>query len=227
MAAQTNYSYTGLAGALIKGLQSMLNPPMYAAMPSQPNPQSQVLVARQMGWVVDPGSPASAYHPAGYATADLWYDPINPTYASNVTTQKVWDNQRGQYVDVVTAPQARAPHMYYVKSTEPPPPNYDKVSSTDSLFKAPESAVIAQNPCEPVPASVAATDAARLNRLTLNQFFSPFRARRSGGNSYQALSEAEDNIFSPTGQPGDFTKTAGVIPAFLQSRRNLRAPVKG
>lgn len=224
MAATTNYSYTGLASMLTGALKDMLNPPMYAAQPSQPNPQSQVLVARQMGWVVDPGSPANAYHPAGYATADLWYDPINPTYSTNVTTQKVWDNQRGQYVDVVTAPQGRAPHMYYVKSTEPPPPSYDKVASVDSLFKSPESAVINQNPCDPVPPTVAASDAARVNRLTLNQFFSMFRARRSGGNSYQALSEPMDNIFSPTGKPGDFSPDASIIPAFTQSRRNLRVP---
>lgn len=226
----TDYSqYTssaGMLGSIFQGLSDLWSAPIPRALPTQPNPGSQVLVSRNAGFVVDPGSPATQYHPEGYAVADLWYDPINPTYATNVSTAWVWDNQRGRYVQQVTSPQQRAPHMYYVKSQTPEAVADalgGKISSQyDNLFRAPEAQVISQNPCNPVASNVAASAAERINRLTQNQFFSPFRARRAGGNSYQALSEPVDDLFDPNGKAGVFRQAD--FPDFVQSGKSMRLP---
>jgi len=88
------------------------------------------------------------------------------------------------------------------------------------LFRSPDAAVVNQTPCDPTPPSVAATVTERVNRLIQNQFFSPFRARRYGGNSYQAISESQDDIFDPSGKPGNFTPD--VVPAIIARQRQER-----
>lgn len=210
----------GFWTGIIAGLGDLLKSPMYRAQPTQPNPNSQVLISRNSSFVSDPGSPATPFHPAGYASADLWFNPYDPIRTEvRYQDNYVWDNTRGKFVNRPVANTITTPKFYAVKSVnqydmQPPAP------SETQIFRSPDAGVVNQGPCDPTPPTVAATVTERVNRLIQNQFFSPFRARRYGGNSYQAISEAADDIFDPTGKPGNFTPE--VVPAIIARQRRER-----
>jgi|SRR6267142_1434018 len=234
MAQSTASLYTGATTGgfwtgLIGGLGDLLKSPMYRALPTQPNPQSQILVSRNSSFVSDPGAPATPFHPAGYAMADLWYNPLDPvTVEHRYQDNYVWDNVRGKFVNQPIANFQTSPKFYSVKSASADATQdalAGKITTQyENLFRAPEAAAVNADPCSPTQAEVAATASDRINRLTMNQFFSPFRARRTGGNSYQALSESVDDIFDPSGKAGVFTDNG--VPDFVQSAKTLRLPRK-
>jgi hypothetical protein len=217
-------SSTGFYGGLIEGLSNLLAAPIYRPLPTRPA-QSQVLVSKNSSFVVDPAMPATATHPAGYAVADTWFNPLDPIreevrYQDNY----VWDNTRGKFVNRPEKQVITTPKFYTVRSEvqeDLQPPSSVGYNVID-IFRSPESAVLNTGPCDPLPAGspVASTLFDRLNRLMSNQFFSPFRARRLGGNSYQAISEAADDIFDPSGRPGVFTPE--VVPAVIARQRQER-----
>lgn len=213
-------SSAGFYGSLIDGLSNLLKSPLYAALPTAPNPGSQVLIARNASFVSDPNMPATATHPAGYAEADQWFNPLDPVRTEvRYQDNYVWDNTRGKYVNQPIAQTIQTPKFYYVKSADQQtlqPPGINMID----IFRSPEAGVINTGPCDPTPATVAATAMERMNRLINNSFFSPFRARRAGGNSYQAISEAQDDIFDPSGRPGVFTPE--VAPAIIARQRQER-----
>lgn len=211
----------GFWAGLIGGLGDLLKSPIYPAQPTRPNPNSQVLISRNSTFVADGGAPATPFHPAGYASADLWFNPYDPvTKEQRFQDNWVWDNTRGKFVNQPIPNTIVTPKFYAVKSEiqyDMQPPS---AAEATQIFKSPEASVINQGPCDPTPANVAQTVRDRINRLVQNQFFSPFRARRYGGNSYQAISEAADDIFDPTGKPGVFTPE--VVPAILARQRQER-----
>jgi len=226
-AADTGYSAStsttgfGFFGSILSGIGNLFGPPTLPALPTRPNPQSQVLVAQAAGRIVDIGSPS------GYSLADLWYDPISSVPGSVQSIQGYEPIQsRDPYTGKLTTTQRAVygPKMYLVKSNlQEQNPLGAKVSDVQTLFRSPEAASIqAIGGCGPQDEKTSATIQERINRLTTNQFLSPFRARRWGGNSYQALSEAMDDIFAPNGSAGDFSPET--LPAFIQSRGRSRQP---
>src|SRR6267142_3729945 len=203
--AYTGLTTVGFWTGLIGGLGSLLKSPMYAAQPTQPNPNSQVLISHNSSFVSDPQAPATPYHPAGYASADLWYNPLDPVRVeTRYQDNYVWDNTRGKFVNRPVPNTITTPKFYAVKSAVQYDLQPSEPRATD-IFRGPDAATVSQTPCDPTPSTVAGTVTERVNRLIQNQFFSPFRARRYGGNSYQAISEAADDIFDPSGKPGNFT----------------------
>lgn len=216
-------SSTGFYGGLIQGLSDLLASPIYRPLPTRPNPNSQVLVSKNSSFVVDPAMPATATHPAGYAVADTWFNPLDPVRnETRYQDNYVWDNTRGKYVNKPIAQTITTPKFYTVRSEvqEDLQPVSTQGYNVIDIFRSPESAVLNTGPCDPVQQNVASTLLDRMNRLISNQFFSPFRARRLGGNSYQAISEAQDDIFDPTGKPGVFTPE--VVPAVIARQRQER-----
>lgn len=218
------YSTTGFWGGLLSGLGSLFPSPG-KALPTQPNPASQVLVATNAGRIVDAGSPT------GNSMADLWYNPIAgpEVHGYEAITRPAMPGEKSVTGQIIVGQRPiYGPRMYYVKSQsqEAKADRFEKVSSAESaLFRSPEAAAIQVTPCDQPAPEVVQTIRERENRLTVNQYLSPFRARRMGGNSYQALSEAQDNIFAPDGAPGDFSPE--IIPAIVQSGRSLRLPRRG
>jgi hypothetical protein len=218
-------STAGFLGGILEGVSSLFKAPAFDARPQRPA-QSQILIGRNAGFVSDPSSPATATHPAGYALADQWFNPYDPVTVEKraiVEYQRVPDPNGGppRAVPVTTGyDTTTTPKFYFTKAAvqedqvAPPP------AGVSEIFRSPESATINTSLCDPSTSQAAATVWDRLNRLTNNQFFSPFRARRAGGNSYQALSEADDQIFRDDGRPGDFSPE--VMPAFIRRGRKER-----
>lgn len=218
-------SSAGFFGGLLDSIFAQY--PAYAAKPTRPNPASQVLIARNASFVSDPDNPGTATHPPGYALADMWYNPLDPVYETPIFEHV--GLAQGKPLVIGGQPILRqtgvktSPKFYYTKAEvqedlqelQPPP------GSFDTLFRSPDAATLQAGPCEKVQTQVAETARERINRLVMNQFLSPFRARRSGGNSYQAISEAQDNLFRfKDGMPGDFTPE--IIPAVIQSHDSFR-----
>jgi len=217
---------TGFWTNLITGLGDFF-PAAGPLRATKPNPGAQVLVAQNVGAVYDSASPS------GSSNVDLWYDPISsvpgtPQSIVGYETVVVKDpygqtDQFGNVKQTTIQKPIYGPRMYTVKSTEQDYSQQGFPKAQESiLFRSPEAATLARTPCDPASSEVAATVNERMNRLTNNQFLSPFRARRAGGNSYQALSDAADEIFSPTGSPGNFS--AERLPVFVQSGKSLRLP---
>lgn len=214
-------SSTGFYGGLIQGLSDLLSSPLYRPLPTAPNPGSQVLISRNATFVSDPAMPATPTHPAGYASADLWFNPYDPVSTeTRYTDNYVWDNTRGKYVNRPVANVQSRPKFYSVRSAVQDDMQPPAARSAVDIFRSPESQAIAQGPCDPVASTVAATVMERMNRLISNQFFSPFRARRAGGTSYEAISEASDDIFDASGRPGNFVPE--VAPAIIARQRQER-----
>lgn len=210
-------SYTssvGFWGGIFGGIGDFFPPNV--PLPTRPNPQSQVMIAQNAVKLADASSPL------GYSYGDLWYDPISSRPGSIQSIQGYEPVvTRDPYTGRATTTQRPiyGPRFYYVKSQSQEQRDiFDKVD--DSLFRAPESAVINTGPCDTPSTNTAATARERINRLIMNQFLSPFRARRAGGNSYQALSEPMDALFKTNGEPGDFAKEE--LPAIVQSRPGWR-----
>jgi len=230
-------STPGFLGGILQAVSGLFGKPA-PALPTRPA-SSQVLIAQNAG---------RRYQPDGsLVLTDLWYNPYgvasysetdletnyhnvlapNPTYGIGGPTY-------GYAVPTYSERTKSAPNFgpsapYYAVVSQSPEalaeggmsPFVDKLSGETTIFRSPESATYQPfTECSPPPSEVAETKADRINRLTQNQFFSPFRARRTGGNSYQALSEMQDNIFSPTGKAGDFAEEN--MPEIVQSRRQQR-----
>jgi hypothetical protein len=218
-------STAGFLGGILEGVSSLFKAPTFDARPQRPA-QSQILIGRNAGFVSDPSSPATATHPAGYALADQWFNPYDPVTVEKraiVEYQRVADPNGGpaRAVPVTTGyDTTTTPKFYYTKAAVQEDQLAQPAAGMSEIFRSPESVTINATRCDPATSEAAATARDRLNRLTQNQFFSPFRARRAGGNSYQALSEANDALFRDDGRPGDFAPE--VLPAFIQRRPNAR-----
>lgn len=229
-------STQGFLGGILQGISGLFSP-VAPALPTRPA-NSQVLIAQNAGrrWQPD-GSLVltdlyyNPYGVASYSETDLetnYHNVLapNPTYGLGGPTY-------GYAVPTYSERTKSAPNFgpsapYYSVVSQSPEaqaeggmsPFVDKIGGGETtIFRSPESSTYQPfTECSPPPTEVAETKMDRINRLTQNQFFSPFRARRAGGNSYQALSERADDIFSPDGKTGLFSNGPALIQRQIPGR---------